>query len=248
MTIPQKLSMEKLAEVEGLSAAQAAKELGVSVASIRRWRGRVGKKPSSASVQGRRDYEAAEQRKKATAEAMAELETEAAQQRLVMTPKIAGMFARLLHAGCPAVQATQYINPLLSMEMAKHVTVLWQGSVEVRVAIEQLNGGAWVELAPERRYELALQKHLSEVAFFLHAHNFNDAHEREELEKFKQAREVLKAELKGTPDELDPMQAFARFALDLVKQQSVDRMAQGPREPDLEPPALQRMLRKASES
>jgi len=167
------------------------------------------------------------------AELQAEMEREAAKDLLVLTPKLAGEYARLLHAGCPAVSATQYLRPQLSREMAKHITPSWMASALVREAVEQLNGGAWVSLPAEKRYELALQKHLSELAYFLHSHNFNEARDKDTLEMFKQAREVLKAELKGAPDDLDPMQAFARFAMEMMKEQAVERMVAGKRAPDL---------------
>lgn len=189
----------KLASVLGLSHAQAATRLGVSKDTIKEWRRKYPEvKPDPNTPTG----------------------------PPLLTPKLAGVYAQLLHAGCPALKAVEYIAPHLSVDEMKATLKVWLTSDLIVEAVEQLQGGAWVSLPAEKRYELALQKHVSEAAFFLFANNFNEVGGKEHLEMFKQARDLLKAELRGGVDESDPMQAFARFALELAKAQTATRAAE----------------------
>lgn len=205
-----------LAGVENLSHQEAANLLGVSRDTIRAWRKKYIDLPTAPVLQS----------------------DDAPPQ---MTAKLATVYAQMLHAGCPPLLATEYMAPQLSKEVLKATTRLWVADVLVQQAVEQLIGGAFITLPPERRYQLALEKHLSELAFFLHSNNFNDAAGKDGLEMFKQAREVLKAELKGGTDESDPMQAFARFALDMVKLQVAEKTAASPIAPALQPSAEDRI-------
>lgn len=204
---------EKLARVLGMSHEKAAQCLGLNKTTVKNWRRQY---PDFAH-------------------------TDATRNPPPMTPQIAAVYAQLLHAGCPALRATEYVAPQLQADVLKLVTKQWLSHRLVLKAVEQLTGGAWMELPPERRYELSLQKHLSELAFYLYANNFNDAPSKEALEMFKQAREVLKAELRGVTDDGDPMSAFARFALELVKGQMADRAANSSVPIDLQPEAMDRM-------
>lgn len=138
----------------------------------------------------------------------------------VMSPPLALVFAKLLHVGCPPVRAVLYCAPRLDKDTAQKVSRLWLNDAEVLRAVEGLNGGAWAELPPEKRYELAYNKHLSEHAFYLWVTNWNDVEHNEGINKMKISREVLRAELGKVPDDADAMQAFARFALDMVRHQA----------------------------
>lgn len=146
-------------------------------------------------------------------------------------------FAQLLHVGCPPQRAILYVFPLLDKDDCKATTAEWMASPLVLQAVEQLNGGAWMHLAPEKRYELSLAKHISEMAFYLYANNFNDIEHKEGLEKMKQARDVLRAELKGGADDGDPSMAFARFAMELLKDKAEKQAeSKSPLPPDLRKP------------
>lgn len=133
--------------------------------------------------------------------------------------ELAVVFAKLLSAGCPPAKAIAYLfqdvadEPDICKELAKQ----WLSDSLVRKAIDHLNGGAWAELSKERRFQLALDQCNAEAAYFLWTTPFGTIEHREGLEKVKMAREMLKAELKQAPDEADPMQAFARFALDYAR-------------------------------
>lgn len=139
-----------------------------------------------------------------------------------MTSDLALVFAKLLSVGCPPIRATLYCAPQLNetdagRDTAKKVARQWAADVQVLEAITSINGGKWHELPAEKRYQLALEKHNAEWAFFLWTTNVNDVEHREGLEKLKQGRDVLKSLLGQQIDESDPMQAFARFAIELTK-------------------------------
>lgn len=202
----------KLASVSGCSHQEAANRLGVSKDTIKEWRRKFPEvKPDPNQLTGPPE----------------------------MTAQLAEVYAQLLHAGCPGLKAVEYIAPHLTLDEMKDTLKRWLTSALVQAAVEQLHGGAWIALPAEKRYELALQKHLSEAAFFLFANNFNEVGGKEHLEMFKQARELLKAELKGGVDESDPMQAFARFALELAKAQTATRSAESKVPVDFQPPLFQ---------
>lgn len=203
-----------LQTVHGLSHGDAAKALGVSKDTVKVWR-----------------------RRNPDVEAIAP----AADEVPLCTVKLSQVFAQLLNAGCPQLQAIGYMFPHLTKTVMTETTRRWVSDPLVTIAVEELQGGAFISLPPERRYELALQKHLSELAFFLHANNYNDAVNKDVLEMFKQAREVLKAELKGGTDESDPMQAFARFALEMAKAHVLDKAAASPTAPALQPSTADRI-------
>lgn len=204
----------KLASVIGLSHQQAASRLGVSKDTVKEWRRKYPAPIADPTIP---------------------------MGPPVLTPQLAQVFAQLLHAGCPQLKAVEYMAPHLSVEEMKATLKEWMAGGLIVEAVEQLQGGAWITLPAEKRYELALQKHLSEAAFFLYANNFNEVGGKESLEMFKQARELLKSELKGAVDETDPLQAFARFALEMAKAQTVTRAAESKVSVNLQPPSMDRM-------
>lgn len=134
-----------------------------------------------------------------------------------MTPALAAVFAKLLSVGCPPLRAVLYVCPAFDKDTAEAVKRAWLNDAHVLQALETLQGGAWVDLPPEKRYELALDKHFSEMAFHLWATNFGEVEHKEGLDKMKQCREVLGTLTGRKTDDDDPMHAFARFAIELTK-------------------------------
>lgn len=164
-----------------------------------------------------------------------------------LTPQIAMVYAKLLTAGCPPVRGVYYCIPSLTtdkkgIETAKHIARTWMHDERVLGALNNINGGEWHTLPPERRAQLALDKHNAEWSFYLWTTNVNDIESREGLEKLKQAREVIKGVLGQQPDEADPMQAFARFAIELAKNAAKDRAVRGKTMPQLSPKSLEAAL------
>lgn len=169
----------------------------------------------------------------------------------VMNEALALVYAKLLTVGCPPVRAVIYVVPSLNetepgREAAKKVARQWAADVHVLKALASINGGDWQDLPPEKRYQLALDKNLGEAAFHLWTVNFGDVEHREGLEKMKMAREMLKAALGQRPDDSDPMQAFARFALDLAKEAATSA-ARGKKSPQTQDGGLDRLLNQMPE-
>jgi len=158
-----------------------------------------------------------------------------------MTIELAVVFAKLLHIGCPAPRAVLYCAPQLAtggpgmIDVVKTVARQWVHDVLVVEAIGNINGGAFHELPAEDRMRIALEKSTAEISFYLFATNFNDVDSREGIDKIKYAREVLKVALGQQPDELDPMQAFARYALDMAREAQAKRSAGKKTPPQLSP-------------
>lgn len=141
-----------------------------------------------------------------------------------MSPALALVFAKLLQVGCPRLRAVLYccpeLDPAEGIETAKLVLKAWMTDPRVIDAIDGLNGGTYADLEPEVRYKLALTINLAGAAFFLHHTNFSEANHREDIDRMKLARDIIKTELGQAVDSTDPMQAFARFAMDLMKTQA----------------------------
>jgi hypothetical protein len=137
-----------------------------------------------------------------------------------MTEKLANIFAQLLNAGCPQVRAVMYLIPSVTPDQAATISVEWMRDSLVLNAVERINGGEWLALPAEKRFEIVLNKQMSELAYFLWANNFNDITDKVDLDKMTQARTILRAEIQGKVDDTDPMNAFARFAVDFMKEQA----------------------------
>lgn len=133
---------------------------------------------------------------------------------------LAMVFAKMVTVGVAPALAIRSMFPEFADEhdLCVEFGRQWMLDAEVQRAIDGLNGGAWADLPKDKRIQLAYEKHVGEAAYLLWSGSFIGAETRDDIEKFKQARELLKAELGKATDETDPMQAFARFALELGQQ------------------------------
>lgn len=135
------------------------------------------------------------------------------------TPIWAMLFAKLLHVGCPPVEAVAHILPELAddREQCVVVAVRWKRDALVIGELNQLNGGAFIDLPRDTRLKLVWEKLTAEAAYYLWDANFCNIRDKDELGKIKMAREMVGAEIGKQPDEADPMMAFARLAQELAK-------------------------------
>lgn len=145
-------------------------------------------------------------------------QTETGRDAPAMTPELAQVYAKLLTAGCPELTAVQYMAPWLELDLLRPTALAWKTNPDVLQAVNGLNGGAWFDLEPEARMKLAMQKSDAEIAFWLWDASFTDLTAKEELEKLKLARSVVKDLLGMRPDELNPMDAFARWMVDMARE------------------------------
>lgn len=162
----------------------------------------------------------------------------------VMGPELALVYAKLLTAGCPERRAVLYVVPLLPVELVTEVALMWKTNVHVIAAINEANGGAWWDLEPDKRAKLAYAKSGSEAAFWLWDTNFADLGGKDDLEKLKIARGIVKEQLGLAPDEADPMQAFSRFMLDMARSAQAQSTSRGKQPPQLKSGELTDILGK----
>lgn len=138
-----------------------------------------------------------------------------------LTPEIAHELALMLHAGLEPFDALHYILPDIDSERLISVAKLWAKSAALFDAVNELNGGAWQTLEPQKRYEIALDKHYAELARFLYTRSYADLVGKE-FDKAVEARRALEAKIAGRSGSDDPLTKFARHVLG--KMTSDDRL------------------------
>jgi hypothetical protein len=126
---------------------------------------------------------------------------------------------KLLHAGLPQLKAMAYLVPEYDRTVSKTMRAgwrrRWMNDPLLLDAAKRLNGGEWVSLDPERRLEIALDKHYAELAYFLYTHDYADL-EEVDLKKADVAREALAAKLNAADAEGEDA-PFTRFMRDLME-------------------------------
>lgn len=117
-----------------------------------------------------------------------------------LTADVAYEFVKLLSSGIPAARAIAYFAPdyYTSIDTAKRRDWLsrWSNDVVVATAAAKFNSGQWQELEKDARLQIALDKHLAELAYYLYTTTFAEA-EGGELRKLTDAREAIMAVIKS---------------------------------------------------
>lgn len=134
-----------------------------------------------------------------------------------MSDEMADIYAKLLMVGAPPVMAVRYCSPKLDIDTAKATADRWRSDPRVLHALETRMGGKWIDLPIERRAELALDKQVAEAIFHLWTVNLAGMDDKGGLDKLRFCREIAKSLLGQQPDVTDPMQMFARFSMDLMR-------------------------------
>lgn len=122
----------------------------------------------------------------------------------------AQQFAVMLHVGLPPTQAILYfLDPELAAdpEIVAKTRAAWLGHPLVQSEYEKQIGGKWETMSLDQRIKVSLDKHYSEKAYFLFAHNFSEL-SGSDLTKAQEARKVLEAKQAGTAGKLDPLAQF----------------------------------------
>jgi hypothetical protein len=83
----------------------------------------------------------------------------------------------------------------------------WLGSQAVKRAWKVVMGGAWQDLDLDRRIGFALDKHYSELAYFLYTHNYSSVG-GSDLTKANTARGVLETKVAGMAGKGDALTQF----------------------------------------
>jgi hypothetical protein len=126
-----------------------------------------------------------------------------------LTEAEAREFALMILAGAPVADIVPYFwvahadeQTLIACEQ------LWPQQPEVQTAIEQLAGGdPWHKLSDEARWELALKKHYSELAYILWTTNYAEA-EGPARTKADTCRTAIEAKVSGMAGRESPLAQF----------------------------------------
>lgn len=126
-------------------------------------------------------------------------------------------FVKLLHSGIPATLCLAYFSAdhydSLTEKQRQVWLAQWARSPLVVAAAADFNKGAWQDLDKDARLQIALDKHLAELAHFLYTHTF-DAAEGVEYKKMADARATLMEHLTAAEGEPDgPFQRMMRELL-----------------------------------
>lgn len=130
-------------------------------------------------------------------------------RRPELTKDVAFQFVRILGAGIPALDALIYFAPehfaLIDDKQRLDWLTAWSTSPLTVRALNTLNGAAWEDLDKDKRLELALDKTLAGLAYFLYTHDYAMV-DGVELKKHDAARKDLMEWLKvrSTGDEDAP--------------------------------------------
>lgn len=124
------------------------------------------------------------------------------------TREQADHFALMLASGMPSMEVMSYFLPESSgpqeIEFAHN---RWVRSKEIQAAILRLQGKAWQELPLEDRIRLAIERHYSEMAYFLYTHNYGSL-SGSEKQKADTCRQALEAKIAGMAGKMDAITRF----------------------------------------
>ena len=119
------------------------------------------------------------------------------------TKEQALQFAIMLSSGVPSRVAVTYFLP----EDFPEGSVIglheeWMKSEAIQQAILQLQGKAWQEMTVEERINLSIEKHYSEMAYYLYANNYVDmvGAAKTKADTCRSALEATRAGLAGKTD------------------------------------------------
>lgn len=118
-------------------------------------------------------------------------------------------FAMMLDSGMPSTEAIRYFhNPDGESEFnIKVIHDAWMRSQQVKKAVLQLQGKMWQEMSVEERIKYAINKHYSEMAYFLYAHNYASLTGADKT-KADTCRAVLETKLAGMAGKMDALTRF----------------------------------------
>lgn len=122
-----------------------------------------------------------------------------------ITPETAHQLAVMVTSGMPTREAIRYFLPEgISEGLAAKQHEAWIGSKEYARAVQRLQGKPWQEMSLEERIQHSIDKHYSELAYFLYSRNYAEltGHERAKADTCRQVLEAKLAGLSGQQDGL----------------------------------------------
>jgi hypothetical protein len=113
----------------------------------------------------------------------------------------------VLSSGMPPEDAMAYFLP--DMDPVDRLAVMrrWLPSANLQHAIRALQGKSWTEMDLQERIKISIDKHYTEVAYFLYTHNYASLTGADKT-KADTCRQVLEAKLAGMAGKTDALSSF----------------------------------------
>ena len=110
--------------------------------------------------------------------------------------------ATMLAAGAPAQEAIRYFLPedateVMSTGQVADFLARWMRSKEVERAIVSIQGKDWRDMTAGEKIQFAINKHYTEMAYYLYSRNYVDLSGQEKA-KADTCRVALEAKIAGT--------------------------------------------------
>lgn len=116
--------------------------------------------------------------------------------------------ALMINAGMPTLEAMRYFYPEDDPERVKFEHDRWMRSSHVKAAVKHVQYGKnWQEMSLDERIKFAVDKHYSELAYFLYTHNYATL-SGAERQKADICRAALEAKLAGTAGKMDALTSW----------------------------------------
>jgi hypothetical protein len=125
------------------------------------------------------------------------------------TKEQALQLALMLQSGMPSEDAVTYFVTDATISPADIVAMhdRWMRSDTLKSAVLELQGKPWQDLGLEERIKLAIDKHYSEMAYFLYSRNYATLGGQEKA-KADTCRTALEAKLAGMAGKMDALSRF----------------------------------------
>ena len=116
--------------------------------------------------------------------------------------------ALMLNSGMPSLDAMRYFYPDDDPERVRFEHDRWLRTRSVQSAIKTVqNGKSWQDMSLDERVKFAVDKHYSELAYFLYTNNYTLL-SGQDRQKADICRAALEAKLAGTAGKMDALTSW----------------------------------------
>lgn len=119
----------------------------------------------------------------------------------------AHQFALMLGSGMPGIDVLAYFLPELGATDLKQELARWLATPVVRASILAQMGKSWQDMTLDERITFSVDKHYSEMAYFLYSHNYSQLM-GPDRQKADICRQALEAKIAGNAGKLGPLESF----------------------------------------
>ncbi len=114
-------------------------------------------------------------------------------------------FAVMLTAGMPPEEAIVYFFE--DKDNALAAQPRWLSASTVKAAIKKLQGKSWQHMTADEKIQLALDKHYTELAYFLYSRNYVNLQGQDKA-KADTCRTTLEVKQAGLAGKMEPLAVF----------------------------------------